>query len=133
MRILVDTDVISYAYRDDELFQSFYGPELVGHLPHVAYMTIAELEYGVRRRKWGPERQRNLREFVTENFVDLLPIRETCFFWGQIVADAELSGRQLKVADGWIAATALTYGMPLMTNNRRDFDHISGLQLITAS
>ncbi|KAA1262580.1 hypothetical protein LF1_51470 [Rubripirellula obstinata] len=30
MRVLVDTDVVSYAYRKDEIFQSIYGPQLQG-------------------------------------------------------------------------------------------------------
>ena len=131
MRILVDTDVVSYAYRKDEPFLSFYGPQLSGHTPHVALMTMAELEFGARRRNWGTRRQEELRNFVTLHFVELLPTRETAFLWGRIKAEAEQNGRQVEAADAWIAATALEYTVPLMTNNRRDFEFISGLQLIT--
>lgn len=131
MRILVDTDVVSYAYRQEEFFLSFYGPQLVGHSPHVAFMTLAELEFGMRKANWGEPRQNDLRNFVASHFVELPPIRETCLQWGKLKAEAERSGRQLKTADGWIAATAVTLGMPLMTHNRRDFAFIPGLQLIT--
>jgi tRNA(fMet)-specific endonuclease VapC len=34
--------------------------------------------------------------------------------------------------DGWIAATALAYDIPLVTHNRKDFLDIPGLRLITA-
>ena len=33
MRVLVDTDVVSYAFRKDDVFEAFYGPKLVGRLP----------------------------------------------------------------------------------------------------
>lgn len=36
----------------------------------------------------------------------------------------------LLIADGLIAATALTLGEPLATNNQRDFRFISGLNLL---
>lgn len=131
MRVLVDTDVVSYAYRKDDPFESFFGPRLVGHSPHIAFMTLAELEFGMQRRNWGAKRQNDLRDFVAARFVELSATRETCFQWGRLKAEAERRGRQLKSADGWIAATAVTYGLPLMTNNRRDFDFLPDLQLIT--
>jgi predicted nucleic acid-binding protein len=33
--------------------------------------------------------------------------------------------------DAWIAATALALDAPLATNNRRDFEHIQKLRLIS--
>ncbi|MEM9366402.1 MAG: PIN domain-containing protein [Planctomycetota bacterium] len=131
MRVLVDTDVVSYAFRKDDVFESFYGPRLVGLLPHVSFMTIAEIEYGVRRRSWGERRQSDMRDFIAQHFSTIDPTLETSQTWGKILAEAEMSGRHLKDADGWVAATALYHDMPLMTNNRRDFEFIPGLQLIT--
>ncbi|KAA1262579.1 PIN domain protein [Rubripirellula obstinata] len=94
-------------------------------------MTLAEVEYGMRRRSWGERRQIELNNFIDKHFSSIIPTLETSQLWGKIVADAEALGRRLKVADGWVAATALQHNMPLMTNNRRDFDFIPGLQLIS--
>jgi predicted nucleic acid-binding protein len=35
------------------------------------------------------------------------------------------------VADAWIAATALEYGLELVTHNAADFQAIAGLRVIT--
>lgn len=36
----------------------------------------------------------------------------------------------MKLGDSIIAATALEYGVPLVTRNENDFRHISGLQIV---
>lgn len=46
------------------------------------------------------------------------------------MAFANCQGRVLHVGDSWIAATAVTLAIALMTNNRRDFDYLPDLQLI---
>lgn len=38
--------------------------------------------------------------------------------------------KSMKLGDAIIAATALEYGMPLVTRNEGDFKHITGLQII---
>jgi predicted nucleic acid-binding protein len=38
--------------------------------------------------------------------------------------------RKMGLADAIIAATALEYGLPLVTRNVRDFNHIADLRLI---
>lgn len=39
-------------------------------------------------------------------------------------------GRRIKTPDAIIAATALTYGFTLITNNEKDFKHISKLKVV---
>jgi predicted nucleic acid-binding protein len=34
-------------------------------------------------------------------------------------------------ADAWIAATALVYGVPLITHDPRDFAGVAGLRVLT--
>jgi len=41
--------------------------------------------------------------------------------WGVLSAECRLQGRQVKVADGLIAATALHHGLALVTRNVKDF------------
>ncbi len=38
--------------------------------------------------------------------------------------------KKMKLGDAIIAATALEYGVPLVTRNEADFKHISGLEVI---
>lgn len=39
-------------------------------------------------------------------------------------------GRKIKTPDAIIAATAITYGYILVTNNEKDFKHISNLKIV---
>jgi len=50
-----------------------------------------------------------------------------CWEWAQLI---EMPGRPMPSSDAWIAATALAYKLPLVTHNRKDFEHISDLQLL---
>jgi predicted nucleic acid-binding protein len=50
-----------------------------------------------------------------------------------MTAAAERRGRVIAANDGWIAATALYAGVPLVTNNQRHFAAIDGLQVISAA
>jgi tRNA(fMet)-specific endonuclease VapC len=42
-----------------------------------------------------------------------------------------IKGRPVDPSDAWIAATAIRYNLPLVTHNRRHFDGITGLQVIS--
>ena len=48
--------------------------------------------------------------------------RALCLQWAEIRDSTRRAGCQIKVADSWIAATAMLYGIPLVTNNRSDFE-----------
>lgn len=53
--------------------------------------------------------------------------------WAEIRDDARKTGKQIATADAWIAATALFYKVPLITNNASDFQAVSGLTIISES
>jgi predicted nucleic acid-binding protein len=42
-----------------------------------------------------------------------------------------MQGRVIGTADAWIAATALLNNVPLVSHNRRDFEKVTGLKLIS--
>jgi tRNA(fMet)-specific endonuclease VapC len=43
-------------------------------------------------------------------------------------------GRRIKVGDSWIAATAMLYGLPLVTHNRKHFEVLEpALEVISES
>ena len=49
----------------------------------------------------------------------------------QLRAERRAAGREIQVADAWVAATALRLGCPIAAHDS-DFDGIPGLQLISA-
>lgn len=44
-----------------------------------------------------------------------------------------VKGRPVAPSDAWIAAVALRHGLPLVTHNRRHFEQLAGLTLISES
>jgi predicted nucleic acid-binding protein len=91
-------------------------------------MSVAEMnEMGIFRN-WGPGRFAKLSMFLS-HYV-LLPSTEAlCRRWAQV--RHERRSRPIGVADAWIVATALEYGLELVTHNARDFQGIVGLTVIT--
>lgn len=110
--ILVDTDVLIDHLRGKRRLSAGAGP--LG----VSVVTRCELFAG----RDEPQR---LRRFLSP--MATLPID---------AAIGELAGitrRQTAIAtpDALIAATALVHRIPLMTRNRRHFDRVAGLRLLT--
>jgi|GEM_PF-6370455 len=55
--LVVDTDVVSFGFRQTDLFVEHYGPALVGHRSIISFMTVAEILYGMHSRNWGQRKQ----------------------------------------------------------------------------
>lgn len=63
----------------------------------------------------------------------VLPVdRDLCVMWAKIIFSARKKGRPIQTADAWIAASALHYRVPLITNNGTDYSMIDGLEVLTA-
>ena len=80
----------------------------------------------------GTTQSRRVRELARR--VIVLPYSEdVARIWGRISAAAIQRGRPRPANDTWIAACALTYGLPLATLNAKDFKDFAehdGLNLI---
>ena len=71
----------------------------------------------------------------------MLPLKEgysvlpfdvnVCRHWVEIRAECQRAGRPISAQDAWIAATALAFELPLLTNNRDDFAAVGQLQMLT--
>jgi predicted nucleic acid-binding protein len=94
-------------------------------------MNLAELERWQLERNWGPVRKAELAQHLTR-YVVLPASRELCAKWAEVSWEARRKGRPIQAADAWIAASALHYQVPLITNNSSDYRIISRLQLLTA-
>jgi tRNA(fMet)-specific endonuclease VapC len=56
---------------------------------------------------------------------------DLCRQWAEVMVSAQAAGRRIECADAWIAATALVYGVPLVTHNRNDYLGVPGRTLIS--
>ena len=127
---IVDTDVVSMLFKGDTRALA-YRPHIAGTLLGISFMTLAELERWSLERGWGPRRKLELAEHVTHYTV--LPVsRELCLKWAEVSFAAKRKGRPIQTADAWIAASALYYQVPLITNNRGDYSGVDGLVLLSA-
>ena len=129
--VLVDTDVISYIFKEDTR-GDFYEHHLENKLGIVSFMTIAELDSWATIHNWG-DRKRNELELFLSNYTVIESDRELCRSWAAVHFQARRGGRKIETSDAWIAATALLYQIPLVSHNRKHFDWIKGLQLISES
>jgi tRNA(fMet)-specific endonuclease VapC len=63
----------------------------------------------------------------------VLPVsRELCLKWAEVAFAAKRRRRPVQTDDAWIAASALYYQVPLITNNQSDYSFIEGLTLLSA-
>jgi tRNA(fMet)-specific endonuclease VapC len=127
--VLLDTNIISYQHNEHSLWDA-YEPRLKGKVLLTAAQSVAELRYGAFRRDWGTARQERLEHFI-RMYTVIYPNNAICTMWARTRASVEKIGRPLENNDTWIAATALTLGIPLVTHNKKHFDFLEGLTLIS--
>jgi predicted nucleic acid-binding protein len=132
-RVVLDTDVSSLSLKNR--LPSAVLTRLIGKQPCITFVTLGELAQWAELRQWG-RRNRD----ALENWLDgviILPCSEDVpRTWGRISAAAIQRGRARPTNDTWIAACALSHGLPLATLNAKDFkdfaDH-DGLRLIVST
>jgi tRNA(fMet)-specific endonuclease VapC len=126
--ILLDTDVYSYVARGDPRGAK-YQPYLKNRTLCLSFATVAELYKGAYKAGWGTARIGQMEAHL-RNFVVLPFDHELSRVCGEPMATAERAGRRMHEFDAWIAATAIRHGLPLATNNTKDFIDIPGLALV---
>jgi tRNA(fMet)-specific endonuclease VapC len=130
--VVVDTDVVSFAFKGDTRFRP-YATELTHASLIVSFMTVAELRLWGRVQSWREPRVEQLMDYLSSEFAIHPATRQLCDVWAELKFEARRKGRGLDTADAWIAATAIVLGVPLVTHNRRDFDFLSRLSLVSYS
>jgi len=125
--VVLDTNVVSYLMKGDSRPKG-YQQMLVGKTLAISFMTVAELHEWACRRNWGEAKLRKL-ENVLRSYLVIPSSPRMCELWG--VIRAERQHQPISTDDAWIAATAKAYGCALITHNPRDFENISGLEVLT--
>lgn len=126
--VVIDTNVVIYFITRSPLAERF-EPYLIGKTGVVSFQTVGELRLIAKRRGWGErkvaELEERLRRLVVVPSTDQITER-----WAELMYKQTVAGSRILPADAWIAATALVYGCPLLTNDRKDFERITGLELL---
>ncbi len=127
--ILVDTNAVSVIFKTGHPLRPAALDATEGHELFIAFMTKAEILVWPMNNDWGDRRRTELAEHLAE-FTTLLPDDDSPRYWAEVIALSKRLGRPMDAADAWIAATAIQWELPLVTNNSRDFEHLSNLTLI---
>ena len=126
---VVDTDVVSYVFKGKPVSQ-LYRKHLTGKLIIISFMTLAEIRLGMLRADWGVRRITEMEAYLKE-FVLYTCDSNLCHIWARVIHSERARGRVITTQDAWVAATAIQNGIPLITHNRKHFDGVAGLAVIS--
>jgi tRNA(fMet)-specific endonuclease VapC len=126
--ILLDTDAFSYLMKPGDPRGDPYRSHVARRMNAISQM--GELLFGAAWRNWNAARLADLRRKLRD--VVILPFdTEVCEDYARVRVAILSSGRVMADNDLWIAATAIRYSIPLLSNNRRHFEDVPGLVLIS--
>lgn len=128
-KLVVDTCVVSYLMKGQELAH-LYAPHLQGKLLAISFITVGEMYFGAENAAWGEARRQRLDQHL-RNYVVVPYDYEIARSYARLVVQRKRKGRPIALHDAWIAACALRHGVPLVTHNRKDFEDIDGLTVIS--
>ncbi len=128
MKYLLDTNICIYIIREKpSSVLNKFSKVNVGEV-YISSITLAELEYGVKKSKFPKKNQIALLDFLTP--IQILPFDQRgAIEYGTIRANLEKIGNIIGSYDLLIAAHAKSENLILVTNNVREFNRISGLQI----
>lgn len=125
---LIDTDIIIYNFNGN----SVVADNLRMHRTQpimISVITYGELVYGARKSR---QIERNLATAhrVAEIY-PMLPVTQAVIeTFASLRADLQMAGTPLDDMDLLIAATALSHNLTLVTNNKKHFGRIPGLEVV---
>ena len=127
--IVLDTNVVSYIFNNDSRAR-FYAEQIRGQRAFISFQTLEEIWHGAYRDSWGNRRKDELTEYL-ERYEVIWPDPDLVEACARLRSERRSAGRELGLADAWIAATALMLNCPLATADS-DFVGIPNLALIQA-
>ena len=96
----------------------------------VSFVTVGEILFGAFRNKWGNAKLEQMKARIRS--VTIVPYDwAVCQAYGELKASLQEAGKPVADNDLWIAACAVRHSIPLISNNRAQFENIPGLVLIS--
>ncbi|MXY88220.1 MAG: type II toxin-antitoxin system VapC family toxin [Dehalococcoidia bacterium] len=128
--ILLDTNVVSHIFNGSDIAAP-YLERLRGERVVISFQTLEELWHGAWWAGWG-ERRRNELARHLDHYEVVWAGPELVDVCARLRTERKSAGRELPVADAWIAATALLLNCPLASRDHV-FSDIPGLDILAAS
>ena len=133
MNYLLDTNICIYLIkkRPPQVIARFKTLQL--EEVAISSVTLAELEYGVKKSQAKEKNQQALEEFISPLVISPLVIlpfdKQAASYYGDLRASLERMGTPIGSLDFMIAAHALSLGITLVTNNTKEFIRVTGLKI----
>ncbi|MGB7591796.1 MAG: type II toxin-antitoxin system VapC family toxin [Terriglobia bacterium] len=130
--VLLDTDVFSYLLRAGDRRGEPYREHVRGKTIAVSFITVGELYYGASKRGWSAKTIASLEQHLKAAVIVPYDV-EICKTYARPRASLKTESGSDRVLqnDLWIAASAVRHNLPLITNNRKHFEGIPGLNVIS--
>lgn len=124
MRVLLDSNAYAQLMR---------GREQVGRIVRgseevlLSTVVLGELLYGFRHGSRYERNARQMRAFLDNPYVSVVPVGETTADrYSRIAASLRAKGRPIPTNDVWIAAHVMETGADLVSADRH-FEHVDGI------
>ena len=129
MKLMLDTNICVYIIKQqpDAVLKRFHEYQ-VGDIG-ISSIALSELRYGVAKSRHQEKNARALEEFIIPLEVVAFD-EEAAHAYGDIRAALEKAGTPIGAMEMLIAAHAVSLGIPLITNNTREFVRIPKLTII---
>ena len=129
MRLLLDTNICIYIIKQQpaNVINRFLEYQ-IGDIG-ISSITLSELRYGAAKSAHREINAKALDEFIIPLEVVLYD-EAAAHVYGDIRATLEKAGTPIGSLDMLIAAQALSLGIPLVTNNTREFLRVPSLNLL---
>ena len=128
LQYLLDTNICVFVIRQKptvalQRFQQYPPDELA-----ISAITLAELRFGADKSSDPPRNHAALDRFLAP--LEIVDFDADASDWyGKVRSDLQARGCPIGPLDTLIAAHALRLGLPLATNNVREFGRVTGLQV----
>lgn len=107
-----------------------YAPHVKGKTPAISFVTLGELRFWGYKNKWGTARREDLDGRLRS--VIIVPYDDAvCDVYAQLKAEMQANGKAIADNDLWIAACAVRHSITLITHNRKHFENVPRLKLIS--
>lgn len=129
MKLLLDTNICIYIIKQQppSVLKHFLEYQ-IGDIG-ISSITLSELRYGVAKSQHQDKNSKALDLFITP--LEVVPFDDAAALaYGGIRANLEKAGTPIGAMDMLIAAHAVALGVPLVTNNTREFERVSGLTVV---
>lgn len=127
--IVLDTNVVSYIFSADDR-AGYYLERIHGHRTIISFQTFEEILYGAYNDDWGTRRMGRLVRHL-DHYDVVWPGPALADACARLRSERKAAGRQMQIADAWVAATAIMLKCPLASHDR-DFSAIPGLEIVRA-